>query len=266
MASVSQPAADTAPVSTCGSCPASRRADGKPLDHCGKCKIQQYCSKECQVKDWPSHKVQCKKEKKGEPLSARGLFSGTGVLITPFRSADSNSEIGYSSMPYPTVDQLLLERPGWIDSAIAEALGVPLRMFGVPHGDVTIPNEHAAALAMNPDPDSAFFGQTHSTTTITGSALVLRSDLKKLHMNQVAILIAYVRDEIEEVHQVKDKEAKGEKVDRKEIAGRLLTPAAFSAYFEKEKAAQMAATPANRVGVWKECETPVAIPQGEAGE
>ncbi len=39
------------------------KTDGNLL-RCSKCLIQLYCSKECQVKDWPQHKIECKKTQK----------------------------------------------------------------------------------------------------------------------------------------------------------------------------------------------------------
>ena len=44
---------------TCSGCGAAKRPDGKPLLRCGKCKTAQYCSKECQVNMWPTHKAEC---------------------------------------------------------------------------------------------------------------------------------------------------------------------------------------------------------------
>ena len=32
----------------------------KGLFMCGKCKYTKYCGKECQTKDWQSHKIECK--------------------------------------------------------------------------------------------------------------------------------------------------------------------------------------------------------------
>ncbi|KIK70137.1 hypothetical protein GYMLUDRAFT_34606 [Collybiopsis luxurians FD-317 M1] len=33
---------------------------GRPLMKCAGCQIEKYCSKECQKKSWPTHKVKCK--------------------------------------------------------------------------------------------------------------------------------------------------------------------------------------------------------------
>jgi len=48
----------------------------KTLMACGRCKYAQYCSKECQVADWPSHKATCKKmsdlRKFAEELKSEG--------------------------------------------------------------------------------------------------------------------------------------------------------------------------------------------------
>ena len=40
------------------------KPDGSPrLFFCGKCRNQRYCSKECQKKDWPKHKIVCQDAK-----------------------------------------------------------------------------------------------------------------------------------------------------------------------------------------------------------
>ncbi|KAF7194577.1 hypothetical protein HII31_04083 [Pseudocercospora fuligena] len=43
----------------CAVCGAGKCGDGKPLMACSKCKRIFYCSKQCQKKDWKSHKVFC---------------------------------------------------------------------------------------------------------------------------------------------------------------------------------------------------------------
>lgn len=42
-------------IQVCANCQ-SMKADFK---HCGKCKIVRYCSRECQAKNWSSHKQVC---------------------------------------------------------------------------------------------------------------------------------------------------------------------------------------------------------------
>ncbi|KAF7318910.1 hypothetical protein HMN09_00226800 [Mycena chlorophos] len=43
---------------TCLACFKTEKKEQK-FQRCGKCKKATYCSKECQTKDWPSHKVHC---------------------------------------------------------------------------------------------------------------------------------------------------------------------------------------------------------------
>jgi hypothetical protein len=45
-----------------------------PRFHCGKCNSVQYCSKECQIKNWSIHKTSCKKS---EPVKASPASSST---------------------------------------------------------------------------------------------------------------------------------------------------------------------------------------------
>jgi len=45
---------------TCNSCKASPTVEHK-LQICGQCKKTYYCNRECQKKDWSSHKLNCKK-------------------------------------------------------------------------------------------------------------------------------------------------------------------------------------------------------------
>ena len=44
----------------CGSCGAPESELSTPLLQCTKCKMAKYCSRECQKKDWTSHKLPCK--------------------------------------------------------------------------------------------------------------------------------------------------------------------------------------------------------------
>jgi hypothetical protein len=73
------PDADTAArkgaqkLKTCQSCmKSSKDLDGKLLN-CSGCEQQYYCSKECQIADWPQHKVQCKATRQCKQLIQSGL-------------------------------------------------------------------------------------------------------------------------------------------------------------------------------------------------
>lgn len=50
---------DIAPTIACYSCGASKPVAGMALSKCGRCQTARYCSRECQVKDWPKHKGYC---------------------------------------------------------------------------------------------------------------------------------------------------------------------------------------------------------------
>ena len=44
----------------------SKMGAGQSIKNCGRCKTAFYCSRECQVKDWPLHKTDCRKFSKSE--------------------------------------------------------------------------------------------------------------------------------------------------------------------------------------------------------
>jgi hypothetical protein len=57
----------------CQSCMKSGKdLDGKLLK-CSGCEASYYCSKECQIADWPRHKVHCKAHRQYEQLDQSGL-------------------------------------------------------------------------------------------------------------------------------------------------------------------------------------------------
>lgn len=51
------------------------------LKRCGRCKIRNYCSAECQTKDWPSHKVFCNEPTHVEKELAQKLTDHLGHLL-----------------------------------------------------------------------------------------------------------------------------------------------------------------------------------------
>src|SRR4051812_40903427 len=52
---------------------------GKPFMVCTKCGIARYCTKECQKRDWPTHKLLCvaKKQRKPNAQGAGGPITYT---------------------------------------------------------------------------------------------------------------------------------------------------------------------------------------------
>lgn len=44
----------------CASCSRTTGASGAPMKRCSKCHDTLYCSRECQLKDWPSYKTTCR--------------------------------------------------------------------------------------------------------------------------------------------------------------------------------------------------------------
>ena len=55
-----------------GGCGGCGRADVR-LDVCSRCKLRPYCSRECQVKDWPLHKQRCVR---GQGRASSGGLAG----------------------------------------------------------------------------------------------------------------------------------------------------------------------------------------------
>jgi len=50
-------------VQICSACGENPQTSGKILKKCASCKTSMYCSRECQVADWPTHKKSCVQER-----------------------------------------------------------------------------------------------------------------------------------------------------------------------------------------------------------
>ena len=59
---------------------------GKNFPRCGRCSLAYYCNATCQTQAWPSHKAQCKKnrkEKKKKEKEKKGQTQTSTAAITP---------------------------------------------------------------------------------------------------------------------------------------------------------------------------------------
>jgi hypothetical protein len=256
-------------VPACGNCGLSAKLDGSFLSRCGKCKIQLYCSAECQKKHWATHKITCNTSadssfdhKKGTKVSLDSSFlhndtilAAPAVMIEPFKMAQAAGRYGFAYWAATNMDTIkkALQYP-FNDLPVSRALGFPLGLMGTHHGDINAPNEQVKVLGLNPDPNSPYFGQSRWVPAPTGTVVVVRPDLKPIHINQVAALARYCDMVFNEAAELAKKEANGEQADKHELAARVITPQAFKKFFyemkEKEEATDNS---------WKGCECPLEI-------
>jgi len=47
-------------VAMCDVCHVTKNVTDQKMLVCGACRVRRYCSRECQIKDWKEHKIQCK--------------------------------------------------------------------------------------------------------------------------------------------------------------------------------------------------------------
>ena len=100
-------------VAMCFCCGAERRLEGTMLSKCGKCKTAFYCSKQCQLADWPQHKMLCKSLKKvvesDHPLTqAAGHLPNVADLFEFFEDPLCVTSALASEMGGETAELLLL--------------------------------------------------------------------------------------------------------------------------------------------------------------
>jgi hypothetical protein len=74
----------------CNTCGAEKKADGSALAVCSGCKKVSYCCPECQKKDWPSHKADCKKWTEREKPALETRMSRKGGRTRRRRSRKRN--------------------------------------------------------------------------------------------------------------------------------------------------------------------------------
>jgi splicing suppressor protein 51 len=89
--------------SVCAKC-AQPAADGAALKQCGACKSQPYCSRECQVADWPAHKPACQRATGTGPAPAPGSAStfNTRPTVTGFSLASASGQSLLAALNSPS--------------------------------------------------------------------------------------------------------------------------------------------------------------------
>ncbi|KAK3638161.1 translational activator for mitochondrial COX1 [Elasticomyces elasticus] len=235
-------------VQACGVCGTGTEDGGGILFRCGRCTSVFYCSKTCQVKDWPLHKRMCKaltrvkedsdtRQTKVDPrVDVQVKYPATIMYM----AADPSEPTGTRHNLRATILKGAIGGlTGFQDLPITTALGYPLRMFGYPKIGLPETNSHATSLYTDPDPKSSTFGQllmpgSITNGTVLGGVVLVRCD--GVHMNPLHLmaLVEYI-SRLEEIFAVRGRKAAGEMVDCEELAARLLTPAAFASGFETIK-------------------------------
>jgi hypothetical protein len=123
--------------------PCMRESMGYPIDltHCGKCtakkatlvcakcRVQVYCSKDCQVKDFHRHKVCCRTPEDAESMKDEGLWNNF-VCIDKQSQEEALASFSKGESPLDA----------WLDLFIAKMAGMEhARHFGVMHNGMKLP-------------------------------------------------------------------------------------------------------------------------------
>ncbi|KAK5680922.1 hypothetical protein LTS10_006680 [Elasticomyces elasticus] len=207
----------------CCICGSGSNANSGMLLKCGRCKAAYYCTKDCQAKDWPFHKLACK------------LITAPMPKDKGWRPVEIPKELVTKGFPCATLSMTTNGKFEITEAPISTALGFSLGWSWTPKVGLKLSNPSLKLLTIDPDPLSPTFGQPSHTSIVLGSMMVIRRDGKYIQVAQVMAFLNYLHAKLGDLRAVKAREAAGETVDRAEIARRLLTPAAFAAAFEREK-------------------------------
>ncbi|KAK4895049.1 hypothetical protein LTR27_006916 [Elasticomyces elasticus] len=236
----------------CGNCDATTFITSTPLQICGRCKGTAYCSRECQATDWPKHKAPCKQAKEFTEFNAKinstglntttilsgTLLKGVGILITPVENSTASHGIAYIHQVLPTIAKKSLDAPGWHDLTLTRQLGFPLRLIGFPpaKGEKELHNVQLEQLGLQTDPEQPGFGYSiFYGPQSQGTVMIVRADGEKLHAKHLEVVLRYICEDLKEIQEVQKQWQKLEGLDSEEMVGRLLTPKAFVAGFERIK-------------------------------
>ncbi|KAK4895039.1 hypothetical protein LTR27_006906 [Elasticomyces elasticus] len=238
------------------------------LFKCGRCKSLYYCSKTCQAKDWPIHKMLCVKPNSKLKDDGSGVNLPQGIL-----SFDDKFPAVYIGVklenPQPIhntfcyagsiMQGMDASHPSFVDLPVTHAIGFPMGVRGGEQG-LPIFNEPAMQLCISLDTKSAGFGIPF--TLGRGGAVLARRDGLHIGICQVVATIEFVRRCNKEIMGVRMREAAGEKVDREELVKRLFTPAAFVNGFASIKEKMLK----NGSVGWENVECPVVVEDEENTE
>ncbi|KAK3638455.1 hypothetical protein LTR56_013095 [Elasticomyces elasticus] len=231
------------------------------LFKCGRCKSLYYCSKICQAKDWPIHKMLCVKPNSKPKDDSGGVNIPQGILS--FDDRFPAVDIGVKQEnPQPTENTFCYagsimqcidaSDPSFVDLPVTHAIGFPMGVRGREQG-LPIFDEPAMQLCISLDTKSAGFGIPF--TLGRGGAVLARRDGLHIGICQVVATIEFVRRCNKEIVDVRMREAAGEKVDREELVKRLFNPAAFVKGFASIREKMMK----NGQAGWERVECPVVV-------
>ena len=122
----------------CAHCGKEEEVGGAPLKACARCKVQKYCSKECQKADWKQHKKSCvapEAEAEAEiievdlsvdVMAARGMPSG---MMSSLMNSNASSNAARDSAHTRTIGDV--EGLPAADKMFTVKIQVPMDMPGV---------------------------------------------------------------------------------------------------------------------------------------
>ncbi|KAK4895045.1 translational activator for mitochondrial COX1 [Elasticomyces elasticus] len=266
----------TASIQACGSCDSNTSVSGGALLRCARCTKVYYCIKECQKQDWPRHKTAC-------GGSGTSGAQGTVLRVTKAKNQDgrhafiliSNEKVGVPAFTGVTVRGMPdRSHPDSIDLPATAALGLPLRMVQYPQAGIPMPN-FSPILRTDPDPESPTFAQpdfgylvpggvlnpTAGLRPPTGGILIAHVEGKHITAISVKVMTAYLCDELTELFRLVCRAPAGETVDRRALADRFLTPAAFTVKFDRVRQERIARGEKD----WEDGECPAQVREESRG-
>ncbi|KAK3069790.1 hypothetical protein LTR53_011605 [Teratosphaeriaceae sp. CCFEE 6253] len=260
----------TNPVPLCGICGSEAPGTSRGLLTCGRCMTGKYCSKPCQVQDWPTHKLICKSLSLLRPRHPTGLTSeirpipgnvDLGALTPPYwllnLKADPKHENGYTfSLRATFLKHMDVQHPGFRALSVTTALGYPLSIMIRPRdASIKRPNIFTDCLTLDPDPASDAFGQRSMPSRI-GGLLLAHRDGMHMQYGHVVALVRYLRRTARELREILAEEDEATMQAKQDLAEHFLTPMAFAIDFELQKFRGIQQGNAE----WEELECPVQVP------